>query len=414
MRPRRTSGGLRKATAGTAAVAALLMAGCSAHPAAVPPAPSTTPSTLATTSATASSAPGGATAPTQPARPRRVTVAMSGDVLIHSGVWESAHADALAEGRKGMDYRRVIAGMRPVYQHVDLAICHLETPLAKPRGPFLSYPIFSAPPQVVPALKWAGIDACTTASNHSVDQSFAGIRRSLADLDAAGIAHAGTATTRRQSRTPLLMDVGGVSVALLSYTFSTNGLPIPSRRPWSVPLINASQILSDAHQARSEGADIVMVALHAGNEYQTAPNDQQLRVYDALTRSPDIDLVYGHHAHVVQPFDVIHGTWVAYGLGNFVAQQLTSQPETYRGVTAEFTFVEQPDGGFQVTRARFVPTMITPYSPTTPMRVLDAPAALADPSTDPALRPQLRDVIAHVRADVFSLGARHDGLRMAH
>jgi hypothetical protein len=104
---------------------------------------------------------------------------------------------------------------------------------------------------------------------------------------------------------------------------------------------------------------------------------------------------------------------VAYGLGNFVAQQSTAVPDTYRGVTARFDFVEQPDGSFEVERSRFVPTMITPYvDGGAPMRVLDAPAALRDPDTDRALLPSLRAAIDSVREDVFSLGARRDGLRI--
>lgn len=353
--------------------------------------------------------------PSDAPAPRTLSVVMSGDVLLHTGVWESARADAAARGRSGMDFRPMFASVKPVVTDADLAICHMETPLARPAGPFLNYPIFSAPPQVVPALRWAGIDACTTASNHSVDQGLEGLLRTLRTLDEADIAHAGTAASRRDARTPLIMDVNGVSVALLSYAYGTNGLPVPSEARWSVPLIDVDGILKAAHRARAEGAEIVIVALHAGSEYTTSPNEQQLTVYEALTRSPDIDLVYGHHAHVPQPFDVLHDTWVAYGLGNFVAQQSTAVPDTYRGVTARFDFVEQPDGSFDVERAHFTPTMITPYiEGGSPMRVLDAPAALDDPSTDPSLLPSLRAAIASVRQDVFSLGARQHGLRMSH
>jgi poly-gamma-glutamate synthesis protein (capsule biosynthesis protein) len=312
-----------------------------------------------------------------------------------------------------MDFRPMFAGLEPLYEGADLAICHLETPLSEPNGPFSSYPIFSVPPQVVRGLKSAGVDACTTASNHSVDRGLEGLLRTLRTLDAYGIEHAGTAESRKDARTPEILDVADVKVALLSYTYGTNGLPIPSEAPWSVPLIDADRILAMAHRARAQGAEIVIVALHVGTEYMTAPDEQQLEVVDALTRSPDVDLVYGHHAHVPQPFDVRHGTWVAYGLGNFVAQQSTAVPDTYRGVTARFVFVERPDGSFEVERAGFVPTMITAYSSGgPPLRVLNAPAALRDPDTPPALLPALRETIASVRADVFSLGARKHGLRM--
>jgi poly-gamma-glutamate synthesis protein (capsule biosynthesis protein) len=349
----------------------------------------------------------------EPAAPRSFTLAVSGDVLPHTGVWKSAEQDAAARGREGYDFRPMFASMKPVYSGVDLAVCHLETPLASREGPLLNYPVFSSPPQVLPALRWAGIDACTTASNHSMDQGFEGIVRTLDQLDAAGIAHTGTARTRREATTPLVLDVAGVQVALLSYSYGTNGIPVDTDKPWSVNLIDIDRMIAEAARARRDGAEVVVVAVHDGLEYQVTPSEHQAEVYEQLTAAPEIDVVYGHHAHVVQPFDVVNGNWVAYGLGNFVAQQETWQPETYRGMTARFEFVEQADGSFEVRPPTFVPTMITSYSTGTPMRVLDVRSALTDPRTDPALVPALRRALAAVKEDAFGLGARRQGVRVA-
>jgi poly-gamma-glutamate capsule biosynthesis protein CapA/YwtB (metallophosphatase superfamily) len=346
-----------------------------------------------------------------PDPPRRFSVVMSGDVLVHNGVWESAEDFAAAEGKNGMDFAPMFASMRPVLESADLAVCHLETPLAEPDGPFLNYPIFSTPPQVVDGLERSGVDACTTASNHSLDTGWEGLKRTLDTLDAKGVPHAGTARTRKEAETPLILDVAGVKVALLSYTYGTNGIPIPSAQPWSVPLIDADDIKRDARRARQDGAEVVVVALHHGTEYTTAPDALQREVVDQITKSDAIDLVYGHHAHVPQPIDIVHGTWVAYGLGNFIAQQETDIPHTYRGATVKFTLVEQPNGRFEVSRAEFVPTMITPYGGP-PMRVLNVPAALHNPSTNPSLTPSLRETLTSVRHAIYSLGARQRGLRM--
>jgi poly-gamma-glutamate capsule biosynthesis protein CapA/YwtB (metallophosphatase superfamily) len=346
-----------------------------------------------------------------PDPPRRFSVVMSGDVLVHNGVWESAEDFAAAEGKNGMDFAPMFTSMRPVLESADLAVCHLETPLAEPDGPFLNYPIFSTPPQVVDGLERSGVDACTTASNHSLDTGWEGLKRTLDTLDAKGVPHAGTARTRKEAETPLILDVAGVKVALLSYTYGTNGIPIPSAQPWSVPLIDADDIKRDARRARQDGAEVVVVALHHGTEYTTAPDALQREVVDQITKSDAIDLVYGHHAHVPQPIDIVHGTWVAYGLGNFIAQQETDIPHTYRGATVKFTLVEQPNGRFEVSRAEFVPTMITPYGGP-PMRVLNVPAALHNPSTNPSLTPSLRETLTSVRHAIYSLGARQRGLRM--
>jgi poly-gamma-glutamate capsule biosynthesis protein CapA/YwtB (metallophosphatase superfamily) len=324
---------------------------------------------------------------------------MNGDMLLHSGLWETARLDAERTGRGAMDYRPLLADMRPVVSKADLAICHLETPLAPPGGPYYSYPVFSVPPALVPALKWEGYDACTTASNHSLDQGFEGIQRTLADLDKRGIAHAGTAVTRQDAVTPLLLDAGGVKVALISATYGTNGFPLPDAEPWSVPIINPAKILRMAAKARADGAQIVLVALHWGDEYVHEPSAYQFDIAEQLTKSPDIDFIYGHHAHVVQPYDKVNGTWVVYGLGNAVAQQDPAVEGVYDGNTCRVTFRERPDGSFRVAKLEYIPTMITQYDGVHPMRWLDVPKSLTDPD-DAALHSALQATEQRVRSDV--------------
>ncbi len=172
---------------------------------------------------------------------------MSGDILLHEGLWTSAEQDARRTGRGRMDFRPLLAGMRPVVAGADLAVCQ-ETPLA-PRAVYAGYPIFAAPPAIVPALDWAGYDVCTTASNHSIDQGFEGLR-TIDYFDQAGIAHAGTAASRAASREPLVVDVAGVKVAIISATYGTNGIPLPAEQPWSVPLIKVAAVKRLAAQAR--------------------------------------------------------------------------------------------------------------------------------------------------------------------
>jgi len=344
--------------------------------------------------------------PPKAAPPNQVSLLVSGDVLLHSGTWATAEADAARLGQPGLDFRPMLADVAPVVRSADLAVCHLETPLAPPDGPYSSYPLFSVPPQVVPALRQTGYDACTTASNHSIDQGFDGLSRTLRALDRAGVPHDGTARTARAQRKPLILAANGVRVAVLSYTYGTNGIPLPEGKPWSVSPIDPERIMREAAAARRAGADVVAVALHFGTEYVTAPDAYQTDVVDQITRSPAIDLVYGHHAHVVQPVDRVHGTWVVYGLGNFVAQQESSRPYTYRGVSVRVQFIERRSGQYAVRDVAYLPTMITGFDPRNPrMRVLDVQAALADPATGPALLRELRATLADVRSAVESLGA---------
>jgi len=390
----------------SAAASALLVASLAASCASEPASPSSGES--------AGNSPGGPTSSTTaPSGPRTFTVVMSGDVLLHEGLWATASNDAQIEGRKGMDFRPILADMRLDIAGADLAICHLETPLAPKGGPFSGYPVFAAPPAIVPALVWEGYDACTTASNHTLDQGFDGLQRTLRLLDAAGLAHAGSAATEADSKQPLMLDANGVRVALISETYGTNGIPIPADEPWSVPIIDVKTIEQRAQLARREGAQVVIVALHWGDEYVHEPSAYQTDIARQLAKDDDIDLIYGHHAHVVQPFDRIHGTWVAYGLGNAIAQQETDMIGVWEGITARFTFTERRSGRFEVTKTEFIPTFISGYDPANPkMRWLNIPDTLHDPKISDDEKAQMRAALSRIKDDVNELHARADGLVM--
>jgi poly-gamma-glutamate capsule biosynthesis protein CapA/YwtB (metallophosphatase superfamily) len=351
----------------------------------------------------------GTTTSDEPFVPKEITVIMSGDVLLHSGLWDTAEIDAQRTGRGAMDFRPLLKDMKPVISGADLAICHMETPLAPKGGPYESYPIFAAPPAIVPALKWAGYDACTTASNHSVDQGWDGIVRTLHDFHRHGIETAGTALTKADSKQAMMIDVKGVTVALISATYGTNGLPIPSEEPWSVPLIDPPKIKRMAARAKADGADVVMVGLHWGLEYDHDPIQDQIDVAEALTSDPDIDIVYGEHAHVVQPYDRMNGTWVVYGLGNQVAQQDTAVEGVYDGNTARVTFREKRDGSYKVVKLEYIPTMITHFDGVHPMRLINVPASLDDPKYA-SLRSALLATQQRVTDVIGSLGAFKKGV----
>lgn len=353
---------------------------------------------------------------------------LTGDVLLHNTVWRQAQRDATARHEPGFDFRPILARVRAVVSGADLAVCHLETPLASAGGPYSGYPTFSVPPQITTALAWAGYDGCTTASNHSLDAGTAGVRRTLAALDRAKIAHAGSARTRKESDHPMWLEATGwpgegrsgarstglptqpaqsVRVAVLSYTQMLNGLSPPPGSSWIVNTIDVRAILADAHRARAAGADLVLVALHWGVEYDHQPTLDQRRIARRLLASPDIDLVYGHHAHVVQPFQKIGAKWVAYGLGNHIADQRGLPVGTREGVLARFTFTERADGRWLST-AEYLPTYITSGSS---LRVVDLSRALADRRTTGTARSRYQRAWRDVTREVGADGAENAGLR---
>lgn len=329
-----------------------------------------------------------------------VSVAVTGDVLLHPALWAQARADGGGE----LDFRPLFAGVRPYVAASDLAVCHLETPLAAPEGPFSGYPSFNVPPQVAPALRDTGYDACTTASNHTIDFGAAGVRRTLDALDAAGLAHSGSARTPQEAQAPTLLDAGGATVAVVAATDSLNGLVADP--PWLVQRLDVDAVLERAAAARAAGADLVLVAMHAGEEYVQAPTRRQREVAEALLASPLVDFVYGHHAHAVQPIEKIGGKWVAYGLGNQVAAHSVLRPENREGLLVRVRFSRDADGHWSTADVGWVPSLVDTTAPYRWCAL--TPGAPGQPAecagkTD---RDGSRDRIAEV---VGSLGAAADG-----
>jgi poly-gamma-glutamate capsule biosynthesis protein CapA/YwtB (metallophosphatase superfamily) len=300
----------------------------------------------------AASSPSGA--PTTPAAPESFTLVATGDVLIHQDLELTAGAE---RGGGDYDFSGVLAPVAPLVQGADLAICHLETPVAPPGGPYRGYPSFAVQPEIVDALAGAGYDLCSTASNHSLDDGTDGLIRTLDALDAAGIAHTGTYRAQADSLQPTIVEVHGIRVGHVAATYGLNGGGPPAERAWEVAVADVPDVdgmLAAAARARAAGAEVVVASLHCCQEYDHDPTDAQVAAVRTLLASPDIDLVLGHHSHVVQPFEAIDGKWVAYGLGNFVAE-MARQGDPYDEVAARFTYTRGEDGRFHVTTAEAVP-----------------------------------------------------------
>lgn len=266
-----------------------------------------------TPTATLTAAPSPPAEPETP-RPVRLTIGVSGDLLPHLPIVARAHAHA---GGHGYDFRPMLRPIRRWVRRNSLAFCHVETPLtpAAPAG----YPLFNSPPALARAIKATGFDACSTASNHSVDRGQAGIDATRRALKRAGVRRTGTFSKPRQRRRPLILRAKGVRVAFLSYTQMTNGIPLP--HSWSVNLASAGRILRDSRRARRAGARVVIVNLHWGTEYRHAPDAFQTALARRLGRSRAITAVVGQHAHVVQPIRRVGRTWVVFGTGNLLSNQ---------------------------------------------------------------------------------------------
>jgi poly-gamma-glutamate synthesis protein (capsule biosynthesis protein) len=310
------------------------------------------------------------------------TLIASGDVLPHGPVLERARAYGRRVGQP-YDFRPMFADLRPIVAGADLAVCHLEVPLSPTGQDISSWPAFNAPPQLAAALRWAGYDACSTASNHSMDQGPQGVAGTLAVMDAAGLGHPGMARTGHEADQTTMLEVRGLRVGLLSYTYGLNSGRLPPDRPWLVKTIDPRRILADARAARQAGAQFVVVLLHWGQEYQSTPTPFQRELARRLLAAPEVDLILGHHVHVVQPIERVGSKWVAYGMGNSLSNQTPAccAAGSQDGVLVKVTVAEHA-GRLRVRQVRYVPTWVEHPS----FRIRPVLTALAGRSLSSATR----------------------------
>jgi poly-gamma-glutamate synthesis protein (capsule biosynthesis protein) len=303
-------------------------------------------------------------------------------LLIHSPIYQRA---LVLGGGRQYNFVPFFTSIKSYIKSADLPLCHAETPMtpAPPSG----YPLFNTPPALATAIRVTGWRACSTASNHSLDQGQRGVDDTIRALDHAGVLHTGSFSSAAAQRKPLIMTVKGVRVAFLAYTEFTNGIPSP--HPWSVNLASAARILSDAHRARRNGAQVVIVNLHWGDEYASRPSSYQLALASKLTRSPDITAIVGQHAHVVQPIRFVNGKPVVFGEGNLISNQ-TSPPATQDGMIVLLTITVDSRGA-RVTLVRYVPVWVRHPS----FAVLPAGTAWrTDPADAAALRASYKRTVA--------------------
>ena len=259
---------------------------------------------------------------------KAITFAFVGDVLSHTPLIDQAKRTAIANSTPELqldyDFRPMFLDIKPLVSGVDVAVCHLETPIAPDGEELSTYPFFGVPKEITTAIADSGFDRCSTASNHTYDRGNDGIDATINALEDAGIDQSGMARTPEEIE-PHIFTVKGIKLCHLSYTFSYNGLTMPDETQWRSAIINTKRILRDAQRARELGAQATIVSMHWGTEKDSNANSMQTSIADELTASGLVDLIVGHHAHVVQPTNQVNGIWVMYGLGNVLSNLPTDE-----------------------------------------------------------------------------------------
>lgn len=266
--------------------------------------------------------------------PQRLRMWFGGDVMQHLPQVEAARSG------EGFNYGPVFAALAPRMQAADLAVVNLETTLTRSNR-YTGYPLFRSPVALADALRNAGVDVAVLANNHCCDGGAEGIRTSIEELERCGIRHTGVFADSADYRKnhPLYLTCRGMRLALVNYTYGTNGMPVPAGM--IVNRIDTVQMARDLAAAKRAEVDFVVACLHWGIEYERQANAAQ-RTLALFLQRHGVDVVVGSHPHVVQPWEADSSRVVLYSLGNLVSNQ--RRRYTDGGLVAEVEAVRHPGG----------------------------------------------------------------------
>lgn len=265
----------------------------------------------------------------EPPEDTKITMSVIGDIMCH----DSQYKDAYVKESDTYDFSYVFSDIKYYLQIADIAVGNLETTFAGKSVGYSNYPTFNTPEQLAYDLKKIGLDVLSTANNHSLDKGYKGLVSTLNYLDDADIAHTGTYASEEDQNKILIKNVKGISMAFLSFTYGTNGIPVPSGKDYCVNLIDEDLILEQITLAKEQNPDMICVFMHWGVEYKTKQNKTQEQLADLLLKN-GVDVILGGHPHVLQPMEkrqvtLEDGTtkdaFIIYSLGNFISGQ-TKEP----------------------------------------------------------------------------------------
>jgi poly-gamma-glutamate capsule biosynthesis protein CapA/YwtB (metallophosphatase superfamily) len=226
--------------------------------------------------------------------------------------------------------------MRTMLQGADLAIANFENPAPNAFRYHEHGTVFSADPRLIAGLANAGLDWVSLANNHIRDAGAQGILDTIANLDAAGIAHGGAGKGAAAAHAATMLEAGGVTVAILGYdTIAPSYWTSTATKVGSAEM-TADALKADIAAARAAGAQYVIVFPHWGVEYTAKPTTKQIRLAHAAIDA-GADMVIGNHPHWAGAVEIYQGRPIWYALGNFVFDQTWSEP-TMEGITLELTF----------------------------------------------------------------------------
>ncbi|WP_419887383.1 CapA family protein [Neobacillus niacini] len=287
----------------------------------------------------------------------KLTIGAIGDILIHDTVYQDAF-----NGTQ-YNFNPIFENVKSTLESPDILTANQESMLGGSDIGVSSYPMFNSPHEVADALVNTGVDIVSMANNHTLDKGERGILSATDYLNSIGLPHVGSFLNEEDRQTLRIINKNGIKLAFLSYTYGTNGIPVPDGKDFLVNLINRDLMSDEIHRAKKE-ADVVIMSIHWGNEYQRIPTSEQKDLANFLANE-GVDIIFGSHPHVLQPMEWIktedgRNSFVIYSLGNFISGQVRDYKDIGGMATVEITkHVSEKGNKIELSNPVFYPTYVS-------------------------------------------------------
>ena len=246
----------------------------------------------------------------------RLSLIMVGDALLHSSLYRDGYQNGT------YDFTSQLELIKPEIQKHDLAFYNQESILGGTSIGLSDYPNFNSPQEFGDAMIDAGFNLVSLANNHTMDRGVTAIQNSCDYWKTKDVLAAGSYCSAEDAEEIKIKEKNGIKYTMLAYTYGTNGITVPSDKPYLVNLYSDELAKADIEKVRDK-VDLLIVSMHWGAEYRSEPTEEQKREAEYLSNL-GVDIIIGTHPHVIEPITYINDTLVIYSLGNFISAQSTN------------------------------------------------------------------------------------------